>query len=272
MSTITFIGAGNMARAMSAGLIAAGQDPTMLRAGDPDTAARSRLAELGMTTSAANPELLVGADAVVLAIKPQIFTRVVAPLAEHLEPDTLVISIVAGIPITTIEHNLSAVQPIVRCMPNTPALLGKGITGMYANAAVTVDQQSLAQEIAGAIGRWAWVDSEANLDAVTAVSGSGPAYFFYLMEAMIEAGIELGLSPDLARELTVATAAGAAAMANVEGADPAVLRHNVTSIGGTTERALSIFNDHNINRHLREALKGAAQRSVELAQEFGTAK
>ena len=142
---------------------------------------------------------------------------------------------------------------------------------MFGNNLVTTAHKAGVEHIIGAIGQYAWLDTEAHIDAVTAVSGSGPAYFFYLMEAMIEAGEALGLTPELARQLTVATARGAAAMANQEAAQPSELRHNVTSPGGTTERALTMFNERSIQEHIRAGVAAAAVRSQELAQEFGNA-
>ena len=281
MTTISFIGAGNMARALIGGLLNAGHPPAKLRAADPFPDARDQIAGLGVEASESNKAIIGDADVVVLAVKPQVLNSVLSDMAPALPQNALVLSIVAGIPLVAIETALSPgvgdmstsannlERPIVRCMPNTPALLGLGITGMYANHQVNEDQKKLAQTVASAAGQWVWVDNEADIDAVTAVSGSGPGYFFYLMEAMIEAGAELGLPRDLAAKLTVATATGAAAMAAQPGADAAVLRQNVTSPGGTTERALALFDDGQLNPKIRTALAGAAQRSAELAREFG---
>lgn len=270
-----------MARALIGGLLNAGHPPAKLRAADPFPDARDQIAGLGVEASESNKAIIGDADVVVLAVKPQVLNSVLSDMAPALPQNALVLSIVAGIPLVAIETALSPgvgdmstsannlERPIVRCMPNTPALLGLGITGMYANHQVNEDQKKLAQTVASAAGQWVWVDNEADIDAVTAVSGSGPAYFFYLMEAMIEAGAELGLPRDLAAKLTVATATGAAAMAAQPGADAAVLRQNVTSPGGTTERALALFDDGQLNPKIRTALAGAAQRSAELAREFG---
>ncbi len=278
MTTISFIGAGNMARALVGGLIQAGHPPGKIRAADPFASAREAMAALGVQSCERNSDAVSASDVVVLAVKPQVLKQVLTEMAHAIPPHALVLSIVAGIPLTTIERALQPVasapgelpgHAIVRCMPNTPALLGLGITGMYANPGVSPPQRSLAETVAAAAGRWVWVDNESDIDAVTAVSGSGPAYFFYLMEAMIEAGVELGLSRELAAKLTVATATGAAAMVEQAGADPAVLRQNVTSPGGTTERALALFDEGHLNPQIRTALAGAAQRSAELAREFG---
>ena len=163
----------------------------------------------------------------------------------------------------------SAGQPIVRCMPNTPALLGAGITGAVPNASVTAPHRTLAKRILAAAGEVVWFDDEASLDAVTALSGSGPAYFFYLLEAMIDAGAALGVEPDAARRLAVATAVGAARMAAAGDDDPATLRARVTSPGGTTERALSILASNRVDAAVRQAIEGAWHRSRELGKEFG---
>ena len=269
MTTISFIGAGNMARALIGGLLKAGHSAEQLYAADPFAEARSQIAALGVRASDSNATVVENADVVVLAVKPQVLTKVLSEMASALPSNALVLSIVAGIPLSTISDALVGSSPIVRCMPNTPALLGLGITGMYANNRVSAEQKKLAETVASAAGQWVWVDEETHIDAVTAVSGSGPAYFFYLMEAMIEAGVELGLSRDLAAKLTVATATGAAAMATQPGADAAILRQNVTSRGGSTERALGLFDEGQLNPKIRTALAGAAQRSAELAREFG---
>ena len=273
MTQISFIGGGNMAQALLGGLLNAGHDPAQLAAADPFDQAREAIARKGVRASASNAEVAHTADVIVLAVKPQVLTNVLSDMAASIPPNALLLSIVAGMPIKVItaacRASADAKRAIVRCMPNTPALLGKGVTGMYANAAVSQEQKQLAEQIATATGDWVWVNGEADLDAVTAVSGSGPAYFFYLMEAMVAAGIEQGLEPELAAKLTIATATGAAAMAAQPGADPGVLRQNVTSPGGTTERALRLFDDAQMSATIRSALKGAAERSAELAREFG---
>jgi pyrroline-5-carboxylate reductase len=268
-ATITFIGAGNMARSLIGGLLAGGCDPARVRASDPMAEQRSALAALGITATEDNAGVVAGADVVVLAVKPQVMGAVLRSLS--LAPTQLVISIAAGVPIASLERWSASHQPIVRCMPNTPALLRAGITALFANPAVDPAQSALAEQILGAAGRTLWVDEERLLDAVTAVSGSGPAYFFYLMEAMIAAGEALGLSRAIAAELTLETAYGAALMARQPGADPAELRRNVTSPGGTTERALRIFDESGVREIVIAALRGADQRAAELAREFGQA-
>jgi pyrroline-5-carboxylate reductase len=265
---ISFIGAGNMAGSLIKGLLASDHPAAALRAADPVADRRDDLAALGLITSEDNATVVDGADVVVAAVKPQVLGDVLKALPD-LDSNALVISICAGVPISSIESWCPAGQPVVRCMPNTPALLGAGITALCANAMVGEDQRALAQSILGAAGKTLWVDDESEIDAVTAVSGSGPAYFFYLMEAMIKAGIDLGLSPQVARELSVETAYGAALMAREPGTEPATLRVNVTSPGGTTERALATLNDAEVGRHIEKAIHSACVRAQELAEEFG---
>lgn len=263
---IAFIGAGNMARSLAGGLIAAGAAPDRLRAADPDPEQRRRLAALGADTFEDNAQAVAGAGIVLLAVKPQAMKRVLEALP--VEPGQLVVSIAAGVPLAALERWSSGHTAIVRCMPNTPALLGAGITGLFANAAVTPAQRDAAEAVLGSAGRTVWVDEEAALDAVTAVSGSGPAYFFYLMEAMIEAGEALGLDREAATLLTVETAYGAARMAREGDDPPARLRADVTSPGGTTERALSILDAAGTRETIQKAVAGAAQRARELAEEL----
>ncbi len=265
--TIAFIGAGNMARSLVSGLIAAGADAGRIRASDPDAAQRERLAALGIVAVDTNDQAIAGADVVVLAVKPQVLGSVLPALP--IAAGQLVVSIAAGVPLEALERWTPPGTAIVRCMPNTPALLGAGVTGMFANAAVTPAQRDSADAVLASAGRTVWVDDEDLLDAVTAVSGSGPAYFFYLMETMIDAGEALGLDRDTATLLTLETAYGAARMAR-EGEDPpGRLRANVTSPGGTTERAVSILDSGGVRQALNDAIAGAAQRARELAKDIG---
>ncbi len=267
--SIAFIGAGNMARSLISGLLASGYPASQLSAADPAAEQRALIDQLGVHSAADNSAIVAAADVIVLAVKPQILAKVVGGLS--LTPSQLVISIAAGVDMASISSALGAQQPLVRCMPNTPALLQQGITGLCANPAVSADQRNQAEQLLAAAGATLWFDNEADLDAVTAVSGSGPAYFFYLMEAMIDTGERLGLDREIATQLTLATARGAAAMAEqgvAQGQTPAVLRNNVTSPGGTTERALSIMDQHNTQAHLGDAIAGAAQRAQELAAEL----
>ncbi len=265
---IAFIGGGNMAQSLMRGLIDAGRDAAGLIASDPDDGCRAAIDALGVRTTMNNQAAVDCADILVLAVKPQMLAAVLAGLA--VPADTLIVSICAGVPSAGIAGLCAREQPIVRAMPNTPALLRTGVTGLYANAFVAPADQQAAEAILSAVGKVFWVADEAALDAVTAVSGSGPAYFFYLMEAMIEAGRSLGLSAELATALTVGTALGAARMAGETELTPSMLRRNVTSPGGTTEGAINTFEEHGVRRHIVAGLGRAHLRSRELAEEFGS--
>ncbi len=267
-SQITFIGAGNMARSLISGLLASGHPAAALRAADPQEAQRTLTAELGLVVGDDNEAAVRGADVVVLAVKPQVLGKVLEEL-EGLTAKQLIVSIAAGVSLESLERWCPPRQPIVRCMPNTPALLGAGITALYANKQVNEAQRHSAAGLLDAVGKTLWVSEEQQLDAVTAVSGSGPAYFFYLMEAMIDAGVALGLDRADAEQLTLETAYGAARMARETGTAPAELRRNVTSPGGTTQRALETLEAGGVRQAINDALAGAATRSRELAKEFG---
>ena len=268
---IAFIGAGNMASSLIGGLIASGHDPTRICASDPAIDQLTKLEAQGITTCSDNNQAVRNAELVVLAVKPQVLGMVLEGLTA-LTPDQLIVSIAAGVAIASLQMHTDPEQAIVRCMPNTPALLGAGITAMFANKAATDEQRTRAQVVLSAAGKTLWVTSEAQLDAVTAVSGSGPAYFFYLMEAMVDAARALGLDAQTAKALTVETAYGAALMAREGGDEPADLRARVTSPGGTTERALDILEAADARGIIKAALAGAAERSRELASEFGQAQ
>ena len=265
---VAFIGAGNMAFSLIKGLIARDFDPSTLRAADPAPEQLARLQAMQVATFANNAEAIADADVIVLAIKPQLAAQVAGSLTP-LDSRQLVVSIMAGINLDSLAAWFTAEQPIVRCMPNTPALLGAGITGLYANSHVSEAMQIAAQAILDAAGTTLWLDNERQLDAVTAVSGSGPAYFFYLMESMINAGKELGLSAEVSRQLTIKTALGAALMADAPGSDPAKLRANVTSPGGTTASALIVMEDKSLDKIVSLALAAGYRRANELASEFG---
>ncbi len=265
---IAFIGAGNMAYSLITGLINSGRSPAHIRASDPVAVQLDKLKALGVVTCPANDEAVRGAGLIVLAVKPQVLRAMLNELTT-LATDQLIVSIAAGVPIASLQSWTDAEQAIVRCMPNTPALLGAGITALFANEQTSSEQRTLAEAVLAAVGKTLWVKSEALLDAVTAVSGSGPAYFFYLMEAMVEAGRALGLDAQTAKTLTIETAYGAALMAREDNAEPARLRADVTSPGGTTERALSILEAADSRGIINAALAGAAERARELASEFG---
>ncbi|WP_372877923.1 pyrroline-5-carboxylate reductase [Spongiibacter marinus] len=269
-ATIGFIGGGNMAASIIGGLLASGIDAENIRAGDPNADSLSKLSALGnIQTSQKNYAIIPGCDVIVMAVKPQLMKTVaseISALAQQHRP--MVISIAAGITSDSLNRWLGGDLAIVRCMPNTPALLRCGATGLYANDAVCEQQRDLAEKIMQATGLALWVDSEADLDAVTAVSGSGPAYFFLLMEAMQATGEKLGLSSELAARLSQQTALGAARMALEGDVDVAELRRRVTSPKGTTERAITIFEDGGFRQLVDAALSGAALRAEELGREL----
>ncbi len=266
---IAFIGAGNMARSLVGGLLRHGYPAASIASSDPDVGQRSSMAALGVATTDVNARAIEGAASIVLAVKPQVLRSVVQDLKPELRPTQLLISIAAGVPSTAIAQWCPTNTGIVRCMPNTPALYGAGITALFANECATSQQKAAAESILSAVGNVIWVDAESAIDAVTAVSGSGPAYFFYLMEAMIDAGVALGLDEKTARALTLKTAYGAAVMANESDLPPSVLRRNVTSPGGTTERAIAALDAEHCKSLIEKAVRDAAQRSQELATEFG---
>ncbi len=265
-SNICFIGGGNMAQALIGGLISRGLPPTRITVSDPVEQIRQLLQEKEVHVTQDNVAAIKNADVVVLAVKPQVLATVLRPL-KGLLSDKLVISIIAGAEIQTIS-NLIDSNRIVRVMPNTPALVQTGAHGIYANDVVGTPDRELTSQILAATGLTIWVNSEAQIDAVTAVSGSGPAYFFYLMESMIRAGKNLGLDEKVATALTLQTALGAAQMAITSSNTPSELRKNVTSPNGTTQAALEVFDRAQISQNIQSALAAAQKRSQELAQEL----
>ena len=264
---IAFIGAGNMAASLIHGVLARGAQAANIYVADPVPAQRERFGALGVATGDDNQAATSAAEVVVLAVKPQVAGEVVQNLA--LRADQLLISIAAGIDLASLAAWSATGQPIVRCMPNTPALLGAGMTALYANDNCSEAQRDAAQQVLNAAGETLWVDEEKLLDAVTAVSGSGPAYFFLLMEAMIDAGVQLGLPEQIAQRLTIQTAYGAAVMARDADDPPSRLRENVTSPGGTTAAALEVMGNADLPGTIRAALTAAERRAGELALEFG---
>ncbi|MGE5153225.1 MAG: pyrroline-5-carboxylate reductase [Bdellovibrio bacteriovorus] len=265
---IAFIGGGNMAASLIAGLIADGHAPTGLWVAEPDAVRRDGLRErFGVQVVADNRDALSHAETLVLCVKPQLapgVCRELGDLAAGL--GLLVISVMAGVPEAGIQRWLGAPLPVVRAMPNTPAMVQTGAIGLHASPEVTDEGRNRAETILRAAGLTRWVEDEAQIDAVTALSGSGPAYFFLLMEAMEQAGIELGLDPETARLLTIQTALGAARMAVESESTPAHLRAQVTSPGGTTERALAVFEDAGLRPLVGQALRSAHDRAVEISR------
>ena len=270
-TTLTFIGGGNMASSLIGGLIADGWDPARIRVADSSTQRLQQLAEqFPITTTTSNSDAADQANVIVLAVKPQIIKSVAQELANIVsQQQPLVISIAAGIPAAALGNWLGKSAAIVRTMPNTPAMVQSGATALYANAGVSEDQRSTAESILRAVGIAIWIENEAQMDAVTALSGSGPAYFFLFMEALQAAGQELGLPESTARLLALQTAFGAAKMALESNEDAATLRRQVTSPGGTTEYAIRTFQEGGFETLVSKALLAAAERSRELAAEFG---
>ncbi|MBE7374986.1 pyrroline-5-carboxylate reductase [Pseudomonas lopnurensis] len=273
MSTprIAFIGAGNMAASLIGGLRAQGVAADAIRASDPGAEQRAKIAaEHGIQAFAENAQALAGADVVVLAVKPQVMQAVCRDLARHLGHAPLIVSIAAGISCDSLQSWLGPQpQAIVRCMPNTPALLRQGVSGLFANARVNDAQRRQAEQLLSAVGLALWLEEERLIDAVTAVSGSGPAYFFLLVEAMTAAGEQLGLPRETAAQLTLQTALGAARMACESDVDAAELRRRVTSPNGTTEAAIKAFQAGGFEQLVQQALNAAARRSAELAEQLG---
>lgn len=265
---ITFIGGGNMTRSLLGGLVETGVSTQLLRVADisPTPLAASHFPVQIFTDNLA---AIKGADVVVLAVKPQIMQEVAMQLAAAMpEPAPLFVSIAAGVRLRDLQRWLGERAPVVRVMPNTPSLVQSGAAALFADARVNATQRDLAEGILRAVGLTVWLDDEQQMDAVTALSGSGPAYFFLVMEAMQKAATDLGLSDNTARLLTLQTAFGAAKMALESREDAASLRARVTSKGGTTERAIHTLQNGALENLFAEALQAAHQRSVELAEQF----
>lgn len=264
--TIGFIGAGNMASALIDGLIANGVQPSQMHASDTNAASLDVQATKGVNTTDDNKAIIASCDAVILAVKPQVMADVLLPLQGSLESSVcLLVSIAAGISVASLQEWTHPGQAIVRCMPNTPALVQSGASALYANNNCSDAQKTQARELLEAVGIVCWLDNEKGMDAVTALSGSGPAYFFLLMEAMQEAAIGLGLDAKTAELLCHQTALGAAKLAQASTVDVSELRRRVTSPGGTTEAALRQFESDGFSAMVARALAKAARRSEELA-------
>ena len=268
--TIAFIGAGNMATSIVGGLVEAGHPPDHIRAADPFPESLQRLQQVAPVLACeSNSEAVATADVIILAVKPQVMAEVCAGISASLGANALVMSIAAGITIDSMQSWLGDAAAIVRCMPNTPALLGCGASGLFANDRVSEAQLSHAEQVLSAVGLVSWVPREKDLDAVTALSGSGPAYFFLFMEAMIDAGQAQGLDRETATRLAQQTALGAARMALESDVDLVELRRRVTSPGGTTEAAVERFEAAGLRRVVGEAMRAAADRAEAMAREMG---
>jgi pyrroline-5-carboxylate reductase len=263
---LAFVGGGNVATALISGISQSPLPPEFIHVSDPDEAARRRLEEqFPVTGFTSTVEAVHTAHAIVLAVKPQVMSQVLDELAGKLETEQLVISVAAGITLSQISAALGSGQPMVRCMPNTPALIGKGITGMCAGAACSQHHREFAERVLAAAGATVWVEEEALMDVVTAVSGSGPAYFYYLIEALTEAGETLGLAPAVAADLALHTARGAGELAMQSGMDIASLRRAVATPGGTTEAALDQFSALGFKEMVQKAVRAATERGRKLA-------
>ena len=267
-SRIAFIGGGNMASAIIGGLIRQGLPPAQVAVVEPFADARSRLArEFGVQAEEQAGSALASAGLVVWAVKPQTFKEAAAQARAHVG-HALHLSVAAGIRSDSIAQWLGT-ERIVRAMPNTPALVGRGMTALYARAAVGGDERQRVEQVIATTGEHLWVEQEAQLDAVTALSGSGPAYVFYFLEAMTQAGSEMGLSPEQARRLAVATFAGASELARASDEPLQLLRERVTSKGGTTYAAITSLEQDQVKAAFVKALHAACRRAQELGDEFG---
>jgi pyrroline-5-carboxylate reductase len=272
MSSIVFIGGGNMASCIIGGMIANGFDADNIMVSEPGAESRKRLEDsYGIKTTTDNRAAVKQADIIVLAVKPQIMNGVAADLAQSLDHRPALVSIAAGIPLMALENWLGSTSAIIRAMPNTPAMVLSGATGLFANAQVGTEQKALVEKIFAAIGYACWVENEAQIDAVIAVSGSGPAYFFRIMEIMQQVGQELGLPQQVAQDLSLKTALGAARMATESGINPTQLREQVTSPGGTTQAALQTFEEQGLEEIFRKAMSSALTRAEVMSADFGSA-
>ncbi|CAO3635038.1 unnamed protein product [Cunninghamella blakesleeana] len=273
---ITFIGGGNMSEAILGGLFASGHSSSKLRYSEPFQQRKEYMQKKypDILGSDNNLKVIDGADIVILAVKPQVLRKVLQETSQALlkNPNTLIVSIAAGITTQDIYKWMNTDQPVnlVRCMPNTPSLIGEGAFGLYANQNVNEEQRLLTENIMRAVAKQViWVDEEHLIDSVTGISGSGPAYFFLIMEAMQNAGIAAGLSPEDAKSLTLQTCLGATKMAQTSEDDLATLRRKVTSPKGTTEAAINSMESSNIRKLMNDAVFAAVHRGQELSKELG---
>ena len=259
-----------MANGLIRGLIAKNTGPENIWASDPDESKLQLLAQDCAIHTGSNTDIARNASVIILAVKPQVMRDACKALAADIgQRKVLLVSIAAGITTSHLESWFGESAAIVRCMPNTPALVGMGASGLFANAKVTKEQKQLAQEVISTVGFATWVDADSDIDIVTAISGSGPAYFFLFMEAMIDAAGELGLDRETATLMTQQTALGAARMAIESDVDLKELRRRVTSPAGTTEAAIQSFEHENLRSLVQQAMEAAQARAVEMAREMG---
>ena len=269
-TVIGFIGAGNMAYALIKGLLSDGFEAKNINVSDANPELlEKRSSELGVTVQPDNVSLLTNSDIVVFAVKPQVLSMVCHELKNKASSDQLFVSIVAGIKSKDINRWLGGDFALVRTMPNTPALFQSGVTGLYANELVNDLQKKSVNLLLSAVGECFWVNEENLLDAITAISGSGPAYFFLMMQSMKQAAMALGLDEDTADALSIKTSLGASIMATNSGKDSRTLRAEVTSPNGTTQSAIETFQDQNFEGIVAAATRAAYDRARELSQELG---
>lgn len=261
-----------MATSLIGGLIKAGiVSPAKIAVYVPSFEKAQALAsEFGITAATSNDELVEISDIIVLAVKPQVLQKVLQPLSRLFsDDDKMLISVVAGISANSIQSWLANDLPIVRVMPNTPALVGSGASGMFANDKVSTEQRKAAMQLMQAVGVAEWVTNEKDIDSVTALSGSGPAYFMLFIQSLVNAGVAAGLEPETAKKLALATASGTAELVSTSNLSLQTLIDNVTSPNGTTEQALKMFHQHDLPAIVQHAFDAAKRRSEELAQELG---
>ena len=267
-SNIAFIGGGNMTRSLIGGLVAADTPIRSISVSEPQPELRNKLQEdFGINVHADNISAAAGAHVIVLAVKPQVLQEVVVPIGSLVaEHQPLLMSVAAGVTAPSIERWVGGQPALVRVMPNTPALVGAGISALCANSNVSTHQRELAETIMSAVGKTVWIEDESLMNTVTAVSGSGPAYFFYVMQSINNAAVNCGLDAETARLLTLETALGAARLALESAEDPGTLQKRVTSPGGTTEAAINVLDSSGANKAFQNAVSAARARGAELAK------
>lgn len=271
--TISFIGGGNMAKAIIGGLLDSGCPADNISVVAPTDTTQQALKDLGITQVSSKPgSREFSADILVLAVKPQIVSTALLPLESQLSDQTVVLSVIAGITASTIVEllGLADTDRVIRCMPNTPALIGEGVTGIYSAASLDEARRANIEQMLAAVGKVIWLDTESDLDIITAISGSGPAYFFLFMESLSAAGVSMGFSEEQASELAIQTALGAAKLASQSPETLEQLRRNVTSPGGTTEQAINAFVEGGLPELVAAAANASKRRAIELSEELAS--
>ena len=264
---VAIIGGGNMGQALSRGILRDTSLDAQVTVVDPRAEVLLNDFPTDVRVVTNNRKAIEPSEVVILALKPQVMESVVKPLRPYMG-DKIVVTVAAGIPIAKYQEWLGSHIALIRCMPNTPSLVGMGVSGLFANANATAADREIVDRLLQSTGDLLWVKSENELHTITALSGSGPAYFIYMMEAMIKQGIELGFTPSTSRAIVVQTALGTATLAAQSDEDLQQLRHRITSPRGTTERAIQVFDELAVDRGIQEGTKSAHQRSIELAESF----